>query len=166
MREGGCTSLIPDSATGRTGGNRTPNPRFWRPVLCQLSYCPSLALGAAATRRFPPAPRFAHSATLALRCSLRLVRFNQQSNPQSAVDNPSIGIRQSAIANRLLGLPMRCVLTAEAAVLAELEPLGRFLLVLGRAVVTPFAVLARQGNDVSHCCDLSRYVVRGARCGF
>src|SRR5262245_51419191 len=26
---------------GRTGGNRTPNPRFWRPVLCQLSYCPS-----------------------------------------------------------------------------------------------------------------------------
>src|SRR5258708_21182096 len=29
-----------DPRTGRTGGNRTPNPRFWRPVLCQLSYCP------------------------------------------------------------------------------------------------------------------------------
>ena len=26
--------------TGRPGGNRTPNPRFWRPVLCQLSYWP------------------------------------------------------------------------------------------------------------------------------
>src|SRR5262249_28243700 len=23
--------------SGRPGGNRTPNPRFWRPVLCQLS---------------------------------------------------------------------------------------------------------------------------------
>src|ERR1700742_1818204 len=25
---------------GRAGGNRTPNLRFWRPPLCQLSYCP------------------------------------------------------------------------------------------------------------------------------
>src|SRR5687768_4014905 len=32
--------------TGRTGGNRTPNPRFWRPVLCQLSYCPNEKLSA------------------------------------------------------------------------------------------------------------------------
>src|SRR5262245_36137889 len=24
----------------RGGGTRTPNPRFWRPVLCQLSYAP------------------------------------------------------------------------------------------------------------------------------
>src|SRR5687767_15264742 len=29
---------------GRTGGNRTPNPRFWRPVLCQLSYWPTRLL--------------------------------------------------------------------------------------------------------------------------
>src|SRR2546430_4482801 len=28
---------------GRPGGNRTPNPRLWRPVLCQLSYWPSLS---------------------------------------------------------------------------------------------------------------------------
>src|ERR1700691_2146618 len=27
-------------ASGRAGGNRTPNLRFWRPPLCQLSYCP------------------------------------------------------------------------------------------------------------------------------
>ena len=26
--------------TGRTGGSRTHNRRFWRPMLCQLSYCP------------------------------------------------------------------------------------------------------------------------------
>src|SRR5580704_11253468 len=25
---------------GRAGGTRTPNRRFWRPVLYQLSYCP------------------------------------------------------------------------------------------------------------------------------
>src|SRR5262249_41727250 len=31
-----ATFLIPRN--GRPGGNRTPNPRFWRPVLCQLSY--------------------------------------------------------------------------------------------------------------------------------
>lgn len=28
----------PCTAIGRSGGNRTPNHRFWRPVLCQLSY--------------------------------------------------------------------------------------------------------------------------------
>src|SRR5579862_4330380 len=28
---------------GRAGGTRTPNRRFWRPVLYQLSYCPSPA---------------------------------------------------------------------------------------------------------------------------
>ena len=27
---------------GRSGGARTPNPRFWRPVLYQLSYTPLL----------------------------------------------------------------------------------------------------------------------------
>jgi hypothetical protein len=43
------------------------------------------------------------------------------------------------------------MLSAKAAVLAELEPLGRLLLVLGRAVVAAFALVARQGNDVSHC---------------
>ncbi len=26
---------------GRSGGARTPNPRFWRPVLYQLSYTPA-----------------------------------------------------------------------------------------------------------------------------
>src|SRR5687767_14080448 len=87
--------------SGRTGGNRTPNPRFWRPVLCQLSYCPS--------------------------SQLRPIH-----NPQ------------------LLGLLVPCVLAAVPAVLAQLEPLGRLLLVLRRAVVPPFALVARQRNDVAH----------------
>ena len=32
------------NGSGRPGGNRTPNPRFWRPVLCQLSYWPTSAI--------------------------------------------------------------------------------------------------------------------------
>ena len=35
--------------TGRSGGARTPNPRFWRPVLYQLSYTPA---GAQKARAF------------------------------------------------------------------------------------------------------------------
>src|SRR5687768_12408182 len=45
---------------------------------------------------------------------------------------------------------MRRVLPAEPAVLAELQALGRLLLVLRRAVVPALAVAARQMNDVAH----------------
>jgi hypothetical protein len=71
-------------------------------------------------------------------------------NPQSAIAN-SIGNLQSAIGNRSLGFPMRRVFAAEPAILRKLEPLARLLLVLGRAVVTTLALVARQGNDVAHC---------------
>src|SRR5215467_4612547 len=33
-------STISVSCLGRPRGNRTPNLRFWRPTLCQLSYWP------------------------------------------------------------------------------------------------------------------------------
>ncbi len=33
-------------AAGRSGGTRTHNPRFWRPVLYQLSYTPNFATAA------------------------------------------------------------------------------------------------------------------------
>ena len=46
---------------------------------------------------------------------------------------------------------MSRMLPAKPAVLAHLEPLGRLLLVLGRAVVPAFTLGARQGNYVSHC---------------
>jgi hypothetical protein len=65
---------------------------------------------------------------------------------QSALS--AIRIPQSA----LLGLFMSRVLATEAAVLAELEPLRRLLLVLRRAVVAPFALEARERDDVSHGC--------------
>jgi hypothetical protein len=42
------------------------------------------------------------------------------------------------------------MLPAEAAVLVELDPLRRLLLVLRRAVVPALAVAAREMNDVSH----------------
>src|SRR5690606_12976427 len=35
-----ATGWIP--LNGRGGGTRTHNPRFWRPVLCQLSYAPNV----------------------------------------------------------------------------------------------------------------------------
>ena len=36
-----CSALL---HRGRPGGNRTPNLRFWRPPLCQLSYWPFTSL--------------------------------------------------------------------------------------------------------------------------
>src|ERR1051326_154776 len=37
----GCGLAAPPAGSdGRSGGARTPNPRFWRPVLYQLSYTP------------------------------------------------------------------------------------------------------------------------------
>jgi hypothetical protein len=40
--------------------------------------------------------------------------------------------------------------TAEATELAHLQPLGRLLLVLGRAVVAPLTLDAGERDDVSH----------------
>ena len=52
------------------------------------------------------------------------------------------------------------VLAAEAAVLAQLEPLARLLLVLRRAVVAALTLGARQRDDVSHYLIPSRFAVR------
>src|SRR5256885_7390703 len=45
---------------------------------------------------------------------------------------------------------VRRVLPAEAAVLAQFQPLARLLLVLRRAVVAPLALGAGEADDVSH----------------
>lgn len=42
------------------------------------------------------------------------------------------------------------MLPAEAAVLLHFKPLGRLLLVLGRAVIPALALAARHLDDVSH----------------
>jgi hypothetical protein len=60
-------------------------------------------------------------------------------------------IRQSSVVNRqLLRLFVRRVLPTESAELAELDPFGRLLLVLRRAVVAAFTLPAREMDDVSH----------------
>src|SRR5260221_13561461 len=101
--------LVPRrSHAGRTGGNRTPNPRFWRPVLCQLSYCPN-----------------------------QNVKMWISKSPHFQI-------------SKLLRLPMRLVAPAEAAVLAQLQPLAGLLLVLCRAVIPALTLAARQADDVSH----------------
>ena len=80
------------------------------------------------------------------------IRQSAVCNLQSAICFCSL-LLQSAIDRSLLRLPMRRMFPAEAAELAQLEPLARLLLVLGRAVVAPLALGARQRNDVSHYLD-------------
>src|SRR5438034_5256480 len=53
---------------------------------------------------------------------------------------------------------MRRVLAAEPAELAQLDTLGRLLLVLGRRVVAPLAVGARERDDVPHTGSSSKLV--------
>jgi hypothetical protein len=135
--------LLP-SDTGRTGGNRTPNPRFWRPVLCQLSYCPQyiryIARGPLPGERLraTAAPSSApHSDTAAA--------------PVLHQRPAARGQSQAAVSPRpLLGLLMSGMLPAKPAVLAQLEALGRLLPVLRRAVVAALAGAARHRDDVSH----------------
>jgi hypothetical protein len=82
----------------------------------------------------------------------KLRRASSQSNRQSKTTNQQrITNQRSLITNALLRLLVRRMLPAEATELAELQPLGRLLLVLCRAVVATLALAARQLNDVSHC---------------
>ena len=51
----------PRTSASRPGGNRTPNPRFWRPVLYQLSYGPRpLPPGIRPAPPRPPGPSRLH----------------------------------------------------------------------------------------------------------
>jgi hypothetical protein len=65
---------------------------------------------------------------------------------------PSIRQFTNSPIRQLFRLLMRRVLPAEPAEFAHLEPLGRLLLVLRRAVVTPLTFQAGQRDDVSHSC--------------
>ena len=136
-------ALRSSNLTGRTGGNRTPNPRFWRPVLCQLSYCPSLTEGLR-----PSDSPTRHSLALPARsvpwvASLRSLAISRSR------------CARSQLSFELLRFAMRDVLAAEAAVLAQLQPLAGLLLVLGRAVIAPLTLGARQGMMSLMACPLT-----------
>src|SRR6202022_3528521 len=47
-----CHSMSTFPRSGRPGGSRTPSPRFWRPVLYQLSYWPIPRRGAHSPLQF------------------------------------------------------------------------------------------------------------------
>src|SRR5262245_31662663 len=70
---------------------------------------------------------------------LRIVAVKSAINPHSAIRNP-----------QSLTLPVGSVFATEAAELGKLQPLGRLLLVLRRAVIAPLALSARERDDVSH----------------
>ena len=71
-----------------------------------------------------------------------------------------------SLAARLISISfaflVRRVLAAVSAELVELEPLGALPAVLRRAVIPPFALGARQGDDFTHqrdpcMCDAARW---------
>src|SRR6187402_1106369 len=86
-------------ALGRAGGTRTPNLRFWRPLLCQLSYCPQIAIW----------------------------RFCEEMEATSRVRTPGQqGLAPAAhrnVRNPLAGFLVDGVLALVGAVLLHLEPL-------------------------------------------
>src|ERR1700694_2134008 len=50
---GALLAMVVMRESVRGGATRTPNPRFWRPLLYQLSYTP-VPVGANSIRRLPP----------------------------------------------------------------------------------------------------------------
>jgi len=110
-----------------------------------LSYCPFQPRGFV-----PRTPLHAPWLAPSPARSGRVARFATLARADSTITNEQCD-RHSTFANRqLFRLAMPRVFAAEAAVLVELEPLARFLLVLGRAVVAPLALVARQRDDVTH----------------
>src|SRR5207342_514280 len=81
-----------------------------------------------------------------------------------------VAIARSRLPSRccyeLFRLAMRLVAATEAAVLVQLEPLARLLLVLRRAVVAALTLGTRQRDDVSHGFRSSRFAVRDSLFGF
>jgi hypothetical protein len=76
--------------------------------------------------------------------------FNDARNRERTLGWQLEAVGWQLTAGHLLRFAVTCMFAAEAAVLAEFEPLARLLLVLGRAVVAPLALVARQRDDVSH----------------
>jgi len=83
-------------------------------------------------------------------CQVGSAKCQVERRLSSATCHFSLHLALSTSNLALLGFSMSGVLPAEPAVLAHLEPFGRLLLVLRRAVVPTLAVGTRQRDDVAH----------------
>src|SRR5664279_1841038 len=145
-----CRFLRPLSQLeSRAGGTRTPNLRFWRPVLYQLSYCPlSIAMPRTANRsqgrcfRLAPGPSEIPGEP---RRRPAPGRF-QPVDPYRVASSRSTPIGSLPAGRPLSGLLVQRVLAIPAAELLHLDPLAIVHLVLRRDVVPSFALLAGQGD--------------------
>src|SRR5579864_6003079 len=125
--------------SGRPGGNRTPSPRFWRPMLCQLSYWPLFDWRGPLHPAKLPARRGAQPPT----------PFRSLSLDQRGPLDPA-SLAALAPASALFRFLVRRVLPAEAAILAQLQPFRTLAPVLGRAVVAALALGAGHRHDFAH----------------
>ena len=158
---------------GRPGGSRTPSPRFWRPVLYQLSYWPKISRQSTVVSRRSSVPVEKSSVSVGRpsvsstrlrgglqsprnfpsprRCSVSWEIFTpRRSSRDCRLATETIDYRLSTTDSRLLRLLVPRVLLAEATVLAQFQALGRLLPVLRRAVIPALTFGTRQRNDVSH----------------
>jgi hypothetical protein len=81
--------------------------------------------------------------------TLPIVNCRFQLKVSFSLDRGTIGNWKSPIGNVLLGLFVTRVFAATPAELAELEPVGRCLLVFRRHVVAAFALTALQHNVIA-----------------
>src|ERR1043165_6437151 len=127
---------------GRPRGTRTPNLRFWRPLLCQLSYWPAIAAKACKST-----PLATYSPRVIL--SREDGEESRASRMRSFAPHGTQDDRRRC--RRSLGLPVNRVLAVVTAELLQFQLLRHRLLVLGRRVVPTFALGALKGNDFSAC---------------
>ena len=123
--------------SGRPGGTRTPNPRFWRPMLYQLSHrpvsnwrpeSPFRSRGFRIARPFPPPP-------------------------------PGLLSRDSpSMRPDLLHLFMGRMFPALSTKLAQLDAIRVLALILGRNIISVLAFPALQCDSFSHALSESEAI--------
>jgi hypothetical protein len=101
------TDLFPSEISGTGGGTRTPNQRFWRPLLCQLSYARK---SAREDRRpvSPSAPKytafFGMSAAAALdRGHSQKFRMTDDPQHERSAQTPSLHWQEQPALDHMIG---------------------------------------------------------------
>src|SRR5438105_3476783 len=135
---------------GRPRGTRTPNLRFWRPLLCQLSYWPEWRKSVqkqTLARIFPqPFILSREDSEGSLREEILRGRAAQDKCPHRFAVLP------------LFRLPVNRVLPIVTAELLQFQLLRHRLLVLRRRIVPAFALGALERDDFSACACHVRFL--------